>query len=704
MKLLATPAKSRNKMRRFLIPAIFVGLLSVSAPAFAQPDLIITIDMTIPPGTYHNIEIRPGINATVGGEVTVTGSFQIDSAGAAAISGLAHIDGNLFRLMDDAKLTIQNAEGVDGVLVGPIRTVTKNFGTKARITFSSAVTAQVTGPGFPDEVSELVINNPFGVTLSRALGVRERLHLRNGSLITDGQTLTLISRVPDITMVTAASALIYNQNLTGQVVGNVTAQRYINPRYNTGTGYRHFSSSVTGTGGTGGTVADLTTPGFTPVVNPQYNTVPYNIRFIAGNVLPYPNAFFYDETQVGTGGPGTSDAIFRQGYQSPASLTAPLGVMQGITVRIPANQTVDFVGQPNNGPMDSGPLSSGSLPESGWHLMGNPYPSKIDWTLLTMTNMYDQLSKYRSLTLTEGVYDTYVNGISTGPSGSEFIAANQAVFVRVFTPGLPGNVHFENSARIIEFRDDPTAPFFRGTAAAQARPLVRLALEGVGSLHDEAVVYFEQNATTGIDPAYDGFYLNAGNHVGIYSPVGTETLSINGLPALLPTTDYTVPLVVNAWEAGAYTLRAAEALNFPAGFAVLLQDAVTGVSQDLTLNPAFSFTTASRNATNTRFSVRFRAGGVTGLNETAGVSNFDVYPNPMKGGERLNLVVTGVQAGTTVSAVLYNQVGQPVWNAPLRAELGGIRTSVALPLPGGVYTLRVVLPDGARQSRRVIVN
>ena len=685
-------------MARLTTPVALTGLLALSVPAFAQPDLIIITDMTIPTGLYHNIEIRPGINATVGGEVTVTGTFLVDSAGAVAIPDMAHIDGNQFRMMNDSKLTLSSAGGIDGVTQGPIRTVNKDFGTKARITISSAVVAQVTGVEFPAEVSELVINNPFGVTMSAAIGVRERLHLRNGSLITNGQTLTLISRTPDVVMVTAASALIYNQNLTGSIVGNVTAQRYINPRYNAGVGYRHFSSSVTGS-----TWGDLQTPGFQPVVNPQYNTVPYNQRFITGQVLPYPNSFFYDESLVGSGGPGAYDYVFNQGYQSAGSLATPLGVTQGITVRLDAAQIVDFVGQANNGPINTGPLTRGVLNEAGWHLVGNPYPSKIDWTLLSRTGMFNSFYKNRSTGVVSGLYDSYVNGVSTGPSGNEFIAANQAVFTRVAVAGVPGSIHFENSARIIEFRDDPTAPFFRGTTAAQQRPLLRLVVEGGASLRDETVVYFEQGATTGLDVDYDAFYINGGYAVGIYSSAAMENLAINGLPALLATTDYTLPLVVNATAAGSYTLDAQQALNFPAGFEVLLQDAVTGTVQNLTVTPRYTFTTTGGNATPDRFSVRFRAAGVTGVNAAALMAGFDVYPNPVKGADQLTIVLPGVEAGRDVAAMVYNQVGQLVWRTTLRAALGGVRAKVATALPRGVYMLQVTLPTGAKQSRRLVV-
>ena len=693
-----------------------MGLTLTTTTVLAQPDLTVTADGPVPAGNYRNVTIPPGIAANVSGIVNVTGEFFVDSAANLSVADAAYVSGKMFRLANDGRLLIETTVGIDGTTSGPIRTQFKELGTKGRFSFVNSTQAQVTGPNFPDEVSELEINNSAiqngfpvgGVTLSRPVMVRERLYLRNGELRTNGHKLTLISREPDIAMVTAASAVVFHQN--GTVVGDVTAQRYINPRFNSGVGYRHFSSSVSGN-----TVADFSSPAnFTAVVNPQYNTTPYAQRFIAGNVVPYPNTYFYDETQVGTGGPGNYSDVFMQGYQSPQSLNDPIVTTRGYTVFIPASATVEFTGALNNGPLTSpivtGDLTRGTLNESGWHLVGNPFASKIDFTLLVRSNLMNSFYENRSVQTPSGnggVYDSYVNGVSTSGDGdprsgvNQFIAANQAFFVRVNAPGAIGRISFDNSARVTEFRDDFTAPFFRNS---NATPLVRLRMHDGNQVGTETVVYFPQGATTGVDSDYDAFYINGGHPVGLYSQVGVETLSINGLPELTSATDYTVALVANGWQPGTYTLNAAELLSLPAGFQVLLQDAVTGTVQDLAQNPTYTFTSTGQNAQATRFTVRFRASGVTGINDDV-VSNqaFDVYPNPVKPSERINISLPGIESGKTVAATLFNQLGQTVWSTTYRSALGGVREEVKTALARGVYTLQVTLPDGAKQSRRVVV-
>ncbi len=700
------PKSVNGRQTRHLTATAMLAAFSIfNANAQALRDTVMTTDGVVPAGNYRNVTINPGINATVSGIVDVTGTFRVRSNGVLSVADAAYVSGNNFVLEEDGGMLLETQVGVDGTTTGPIRTVNKNLGNRGRFTFNNATQAQVTGPSFPDEVGELVINNPsgLGVSLTRPLGVRERLYLRNGELRTNGQKLTLISRTPDTAQVTAASCVVFQLN--GTIVGPVSTQRYINPRFNAGVGYRHFSSSVSGN-----TVADFSSDAnFDAIVNPQYNTTPYADRFTTGAVVPYPNTFYYDEAQVGTGGPGSYDAVFNQGYQSPNSLAEPIVTTRGYTVRIPASATTEFTGTLNNGDISTPALTRGTLNESGWHLVGNPYASKIDWTLLVRTNLMNSFYEYRSNGVTSGVYDSYVNGVATSGDGdprsgvNQYIAANQAFFVRVSTPGATGRLDFSNAARITEFRNDPTAPFFRPGSTSTTNPLVRLRIKDAANVASECVVYFPQGATTGVDVDYDAYYIGGGHPVALFSQVGTDNLSINGLPTLTNTTDYTVALVANGRAAGTYTINAAELLDMPAGFQVLLQDAVTGTSQDLTQNPIYTYTSTGNNANATRFTVRFRTSGVTGISETLAASTIDVYPNPLKASDRLMISLPGVEQGKRVTATLVNQLGQRVWSGSFNAALGGVRQEIAAPLAKGVYTMQFSLPDGSKPTRRVVV-
>ena len=84
-------------------------------------------------------------------------------------------------------------------------------------------------------------------------------------------------------------------------MGNTTVQRAIDPSLNAGLGYRHYSSPVANT-----TVADLATTGFTPVLNPAYNSSP-----TPNDVVPFPTVFGYDQALVNR---TNASSILRNGW------------------------------------------------------------------------------------------------------------------------------------------------------------------------------------------------------------------------------------------------------------------------------------------------------------------------------------------------------------------------------------------------------
>ncbi len=80
-----------------------------------------------------------------------------------------------------------------------------------------------------NEIGNLIISNPAGVTLSGPLGVSGIVTVQNGTLAS-GNNLTLLS--------TATGTALVDGSGTGQITGNVTMQRYLS----SGFGYKYFSS------------------------------------------------------------------------------------------------------------------------------------------------------------------------------------------------------------------------------------------------------------------------------------------------------------------------------------------------------------------------------------------------------------------------------------------------------------------------------
>jgi arabinan endo-1,5-alpha-L-arabinosidase len=504
-----------------------------------------------------------------------------------------------------------------------------------------------------------------GLTLHQPTTVSGVLTL-TGNLNTNEQPLLLRSDA-------AGTALVVNNG--GVVQGRATMQRYLDPSLNAGIGYRHYASPMTD-----GTFADLATTGFTPVLNPAYNTAAQ-----PGLVRPYPTVFGYDQTRLSGSAIGVPD--FSKGYFSPATGGAMTNG-KGYSVYLPATALVAFSGTLATGDVTLGGLGRSAQADAGWHLLGNPYPAPLDWRTLTasnFTNVDPTLYVYRSTGASTGTYRSFVNNVGESP----LVAAGQGFFVRVLTPGTPGTLRLTNANRVTT---STTQAVFQRNAAADQRPQVQLALSGANR-KDVAYVYFEDGATTGIDTGFDAEKLANPDGLDLASISTTgQSLAINGLPMLTSRT--VVPLSLTLPQAGTYTLRADQLANLTDA-AVYLIDAATGVTIDLQQQPTYAFTATATVVTG-RFSLRFEASRPTGTAAWLTDDLLTVYPNPAQ-----SSVVVGLGAQAVGTCTLFTVLGQTV-AVPQAVGPTGTRTLDVRGLPAGTYVLRVQTAAQTLTRRLVI--
>ncbi|WP_460501912.1 DUF4394 domain-containing protein, partial [Hymenobacter agri] len=452
-------------------------------------------------------------------------------------------------------------------------------------------------------------------TIAGPVSVRRGLVLNN-SLVTTGQTLTLLSSA-------AGTAYLVSNGRT--ITGNVTVQRYIDSSLNAGPGYRHYSSPVANS-----TVGDLSTSTYTPVVNPNYNTV-------GSSVTPFPTVFSYDETRVNTSG-SAGNIDFDKGYVSPSTLGDALEVSRGYTVNISGSELVDFVGTPNDGatPIVAGGLTRGTQTTSGYHLRGNPFPSPLDWNLMVsnsrLSGVDNALYVFKSSGQYAGSYASYVNNIPVN-GGTNVVPLGQGFFVRTTAAGTSGSMTFTNSERITTF--DATS-FQRTTA--DNRPQLTLALQGA-SRRLQTAIYTQQGATPAFDAAFDAGYLASSNGLTLATEAGNEALAINGLPELTGA-DVVVPLRVAAATAGTYNLVVDNLSNLPAGYFAYLRDALTGTYTNLAQTPSVALSLAANGAAGGRYAVVFSKQSQALAAAPAALAQLaSVFPNPAHGTATLLLPV-----------------------------------------------------------------
>jgi hypothetical protein len=509
-----------------------------------------------------------------------------------------------------------------------------------------------------------------GATTSGAVAIQQSLTVGDVLTIGSGQAFTLLSS-------SAGTAYVVNNG--GSVVGTATVQRYITPT-NNGLGYRHYSSPVSGN-----TVADFTTSGFTPVLNPTYNT-----SATPGTTVPFPNIYTYEQSRLSL---TNASPEFDKGFLSPIATSDPLVTATGYTVNLGAAALVDFQGTLNNGNYSRGNLARGPQATAGWQFLGNPYPSALDYDVVlnNSTGIEGALFVFKSSGQYTGTYTSYVNGQSAN-TGTNVLPVAQSFFVRTAV-GQTGTVNFSNAARI----NGPETALFQRTAA-DPRPSLALTLRNV-TLANQTRVYFEQGATTAFDAKFDAPYLPASHGLDLSTEAGTEALSINGLPQL--TGSVTVPLRLHAPAAGTYTLAVDELANLPAGYHAYLRDGSTGTSTDLATTPSVSLTLAPTDTPSGRYALLITAASPLATAPATLAALVAVYPNPAH--NTATLILPQALRGTSASTIqLLNILGQVVLTKTLAA--GGAPT-VELLLNGiapGIYTVRASTEAGMVAKRLTV--
>ena len=542
---------------------------------------------------------------------------------------------------------------------------------------TSGSAGQVLGGSSPLALASLTIG-AAGAALGTATSFGGTLTLL-GNLATNGQALTLLSRVSGGV---PTDGLVVNSG--GVVVGAATVQRAIDPSLNAGPGYRHVSAPVGGA-----TVAGLATAAtgghFVPVVNPAYNT-----DAAPAAVTPFPTVFGYDDSRLNL---ANNLASFDKGYFSPAVLSEALAVGWGYAVNIGAGEVVTFRGPLNNGPLALALTSTRpNYPDGGWQLLGNPYPAPLDYSLVDPADragLEDAIYVYRSTGPYAGQYRSYLNGI-----GNPVLPVGQAYFARVVEGQSTATMTFRNSQRLATPASTPLQ-----RAPAETRPLLQLVLQGAGSpLADEATVYFEPGATSGLDPHYDAEKLPNPNGLNLATSQGGRQLSIEGQAPLGPA-ERVLPLAVGVPAAGTYTLRASQLLNL-AGVPVYLRDVQLGTLTDLRQQPTYQFAVANAAALLTgRFELLFSPQQALATVPATLAQQVAAYPNPAKNQVAIELPLALRQQ--PVAVALVDALGRVVRQQVLPAS----PAPCLLPLAGvapGIYSLRLATELGPVVQKLVI--
>jgi hypothetical protein len=324
-------------------------------------------------------------------------------------------------------------------------------------------------------------------------------------------------------------------------------------------------------------------------------------------------------------------------YTEISNNASSLNPMQGYVLRTGATETNTFTG----GAFNSGDISNTSLLRTGtantlrgFHLIGNPYPSYLNWDDATRTNLSTSLW-YRTHNGTTMVYDTYnaSGGVGTNNNGggevTEFIPPFQSFWVRVNADGNTGQLAFTNAMRSHQ------TGHLRTATAANPNKLILAISDGAN--RDESLILFNANASDSFDD-YDSEKMFATGIAQCYSSNENGDMAINTFAPL--TLDKVIPIKIKIVTNGNYTFEANDLAAFESNKTITLEDKLTSTITDLRATPVYNFQ-ANAGVDETRFVVSFRSATDVKEKDQTNISIYahgkTIYLQNLKAGSKVEI-------------------------------------------------------------------
>ncbi|MEI7981129.1 MAG: endonuclease [Bacteroidota bacterium] len=334
-----------------------------------------------------------------------------------------------------------------------------------------------------------------------------------------------------------------------------------------------------------------------------------------------------------------------------------------------SNPTKQFQGLLNNGAIHFDLSFSGAGSVKGANLLGNPYPSAIDWKAAAGWTRPDLVTNGTGKDMwiwneSAGNYGVFNSAGATGTNGvTLYIPAGQGFFVKAASAGT---LSIDNPVRVHQ------NPSYLKSTEELSNVLTIRATNQTNLLSDEVVVEFGHDEPGGGAEKWFSMYDYA---PGLYLLKNEKKYSIGFLGSPSP---QTVALNFMPGVNASFQISAGLLNSFPAGTRIILEDLKTGVAQDLMQYPLFSF-----NALNSddpgRFLIHF--GGAIGIGEK-GDKDMVIY----SAGQSIR-VQQAKNKELKGEVFVYTIQGRQILHQPLNT---GMETEICLNAPRGYYLVKVI--------------
>ena len=382
-------------------------------------------------------------------------------------------------------------------------------------------------------------------------------------------------------------------------------------------------------------------------------------------------------------------------FKAIKSTTHRIYVTEGLVAKLDGNLPVNAL---NPIEFKLGKINSGDLPKvltvytgtdsesntyfslpKGFNLVGNPYPSPINWKMLYSRNSGSVDAAYYSYVddgSSDGRSDGWKAHLATDNTTDKDSIINIGQgFGVVLTDNNPGNLHFSNAIRTHN----------KGTGFSKKSTVISKSFNLVASssgMSDNVNFRFNENSTIEFDSKYDAYKFNPFGDTPTPSFISADgkKLAICQQPE-----SESVDLGFNMAVSGEVTFSLSNVQDFTE---IVLEDKETGDFVNLLKNK-YTFTYSDEDAETGRFTLHFKKGTLSEIEE---LDNLSIYSNTstlyLKSDKRLD----------NVNISIYNVSGQEVLskqfdsfsNKEINTDLKGIYI-LKLSSDNGNYTTKLIL-------------
>lgn len=347
--------------------------------------------------------------------------------------------------------------------------------------------------------------------------------------------------------------------------------------------------------------------------------------------------------------------------------------------------TRTFDGTVNNGDLVHPIYYNG--PSDNFNLLGNPYPSALNWVEFYDDNadviegtMYYWNQSQVGPNNSASDYISYNRTGSSEPGTSGNIATGLGVFVKSIQPG---SVTFRNTQRVVGSNDQ----FFRSSSNPDdGKSWFRLS----GSNgYSPILIGFVPGATDGYENTHDGIFVNEGASIEFYSFIDSEKYEIQGREELQANQSVQVALGFEVTTAGDYTIS--RVLDYiPTEFEILLEDTVENTMTDMRTSD-YTFNVSSPTEDNNRFIMHYNYGSTLSVNGPEDASK------QVRAYFRGNTLITKASQDNRIKTIqLFDITGKELLRSSFTENLN-VRG-----LTSGIYVINYSLADSRIISKKVI--